>query len=425
MLFGGSRSGKTFLLVRAIVIRALKAPGSRHAILRFRFNAAKQSVGLETLPKVMQVCFPSVKYTIDKSDWYAKLPNGSEIWIGGLDDKERTEKILGKEYATIMLNECSQISWAARGIVVTRLAQKCVEQVEGREDRILPLKMYYDENPPDKGHWSFRVFVQGVDPETREPIANANTFAYFQINPKHNVENLPDNYLDTLKGLSARLQRRFLEGEFKEAAPNALFREDDIDKWRVLDAALPDFQRIVVAVDPSGSDDTDNADNDEIGIAVAALGVDGNGYLIEDLTVKSGPAGWSKVATSAFERHGADLIVGETNFGGAMVRQVIQTARPKTPFKAVTASRGKAVRAEPFSSLVEQGKIRFVGHFPKLEEELSGFTTSGYTGENSPNRADAFVWAMSELFPGMVATKKEPKPAQSGHRHFATGGWMR
>jgi phage terminase large subunit len=91
MLFGGSRSGKTFLLVRNIVFRALKAPKSRHAILRFRFNHVKASIVLDTFPKVMEVAFPGVQYEIDKTDWYAKLPNGSQIWFGGLDDKERTD----------------------------------------------------------------------------------------------------------------------------------------------------------------------------------------------------------------------------------------------------------------------------------------------------------------------------------------------
>ena len=93
-LGGGSRSGKTFLLVRAVLIRAMKSAGSRHAIFRFRFNACKQSIVLETLPKVMDLCFPGLraKASIDRTDWFMTLPNGSEIWFGGLDDKERVEK---------------------------------------------------------------------------------------------------------------------------------------------------------------------------------------------------------------------------------------------------------------------------------------------------------------------------------------------
>ena len=419
LLYGGSRSGKTFISTRAIAARALKAPKSRHAMLRFRFNAVVASIVEDTFPKMMDLCFPNVDYEINRSLWYARLPNDSQIWFGGLDDKERTEKILGQEYVTILLNEISQIPWASRGIAVTRLAQNVMQKVEGMEDRPLPLKMYYDENPPDKGHWSYRLFVQKIDPETKIALPNPEDYAAMRINPMDNTENLPPNYLATLKGLSGRLQARFLEGNFRDANPNALFPDAELDKWRVIDTPLPDFVRIVVAVDPSGSGDTDNADNDAIGICVAALGSDGNGYLLEDLTVKAGPATWGKLVAGAYDRHEADCVVAEINYGGAMVKQVIQTARPRTPYKELRASRGKAVRAEPISSLCEQGKIRLVGNFPELEDELSGFTTNGYVGENSPNRADAFVWAFSELFPGLVNSKAKKvnmdsfKPSES------------
>jgi len=114
------------------------------------------------------------------------------------------------------------------------------------------------------------------------------------------------------------------------------------------------------------------------------------------------------VATSAFERHAADCIVGETNYGGAMVAQTIQVARPRTPFKAVTASRGKVARAEPFAALYEAGKVRHVGRFVDLEEELSGFASTGYTGSGSPNRADALIWALAELFPAITRGPKKP-----------------
>src|ERR1700761_6474048 len=94
-LGGGSRSGKTFLIIRAQVTRRLKAPGSRGAVLRFRFGHVKQSIIHDTFPKVMNLCFPQVDYELNRSDWFATFPGGSELWFGGLDDKERTEKILG------------------------------------------------------------------------------------------------------------------------------------------------------------------------------------------------------------------------------------------------------------------------------------------------------------------------------------------
>lgn len=416
MLYGGSRSGKTFLLVRSVILRAIKAPKSRHAILRFRFNAIKSSVVFDTFPKVMETCFQGLKYELSKSDWFAKLPNGSEIWFGGLDDKERTEKILGQEYVTIYLNEASQITWSARNIALTRLAQKCTQVTDGQ-----PLKprMYYDCNPPPKSHWTYRVFHDRQDPETREGLVNPSDYAWYQINPESNSANLSDTYLATLKSMSGRMQKRFLRGEFADATPNALFSDEIIDRWRQDKA--PDLVRVVVGVDPSGSDDIDNADNDAIGIVVAGLGTDGNAYVLEDGTVKAGPATWGKLAVSAYTRHEADIIVAEVNFGGAMVQQTIEVARKAeglrvVPFKPVTASRGKTVRAEPFSALYEEGKVRHVGTFPELEDELCAMSTVGYTGTGSPNRADALIWALSELFPGLMR-KRTPEESTKTDRY--------
>lgn len=418
MLFGGSRSGKTFILIRTVVARGLKAPKSRHVILRFRLGHIKSSIVKDTFPKVMALCFPGERYELNQSDLYATLANGSEIWFGGLDDADRVEKILGNEYATVYFNECSQIPWSSRNVAITRLAQLIEQQFDDATGKALPvkplkLKAYYDENPPDKGHWTYKLFKLKLDPESKQPLPDPENYACMQMNPRDNLSNLGADYLKTLQGLSGRLQKRFLEGEFRDLAPNALFSDEIIDKWRVIDTELPEMLRIVVAIDPSGADDTDNLENDEIGIIVCGLGIDGNGYLLEDLTCKGGPALWGRVATQAYDRHQANIIVAEVNFGGAMVKSVIRSARPNTPFKALTASRGKAVRAEPVSALMESGKIRLAGYYRPLEEELAGFTTHGYMGENSPNRADAFVWACSELFPELVKAAKaieKPKP---------------
>ncbi len=303
---------------------------------------------------------------------------------------------------TIYLNECSQISWASCELLVTRLCQLVNQVIKDREPRPMKPRLYYDCNPPSKAHWTFRLFKQKVNPETREAVPKPDDYVSFQMNPRDNAENLSPEYLSTLAGLSGRMRRRFEEGEFSDATPNALFDEADIDKWRVIDKDLPQFLRIVVGVDPSGSGDEDNVDNDEIGIVVAALGADGNGYILEDLSLKAGPKTWGKVATDAYDRLKANIIVGEINYGGKMVDATIQTARPRTPFKEVTATRGKAVRAEPFSALYEQGRVRHVGYHAKLEDELCGMSTIGYTGQGSPNRADAAIWALTDLFPAIV-----------------------
>jgi hypothetical protein len=423
MLFGGSRSGKTFLLVRNVVMRGLKAPVSRHAIFRYRFNAVKASVISDTFPKVMRECFPNVRAHMDKTDWFATLPNDSQVWFGGLDDKERAEKVLGMEFVTILLNECSQIPYESRNLAITRLAQSVDQQIEGRDAEPLKPRVYYDENPPSKAHWTYKLFVQKLDPETREPLAKPDDYASFKINPEDNAENIAADYIETLNAMSARLRKRFRDGDFADATPGALFTEEVIEKWRVTDGVLPEMVRVVVAIDPSGSGDTDNADNDEIGIAVAGLGTDGVAYILEDCSVKAGPATWGRVATSAYDRHKADVVVGEVNYGGAMVGQTVQTARPRTPFKMVTATRGKHVRAEPFSSLYENGKVRHAGQFAELESELTGFNTNGYVGAGSPNRADAAIWALAELFPGLVAVRAEKREAKP-RQHHGQGSWM-
>ena len=371
------------------------------------------------------MCFPGITDSLNKSELYTILPNGSEVWFGGLDDKERVEKILGNEYATLYLNECSQIPWSSRNVALTRLAQMVDQQVPGEAKQPLPLKMFYDENPPDKGHWTYKLFRLKVDPESRQPLPRPEQFAAMQMNPRDNAVNLPADYMSNLQGLSARLQKRFLEGEFGDTSSNALFHDEIMDKWRVVDDKLPQMLRVIVAVDPSGCDDVDNADNDEIGIIVAGLGLDGNAYVLEDLTCKAGPATWGRTATDAFDRWDANTIVAEINYGGAMVKNVIRSARPNTPFRPVTASRGKSVRAEPVSALMEQGKVRLVGIHRELEDELVGFTTHGYMGENSPNRADAFVWAISDLFPQLL-TEQKPKPKRGPTMTLINNpqGWM-
>jgi phage terminase large subunit-like protein len=407
MLEGGSRSGKTFLHTRNVIYRALKAKQSRHCVLRFRLSHIRESIMMDTLPKVMSTAFAGVNYNLNKSDMFATFPGGSEVWLAGMDDKERTEKILGKEFCTIYLNECSQIPLTGRNMVITRLAQKAEQTIGNRPVTPLRLRMYYDCNPPSKSHWTYKLFHRHIDPDTGLPLRKPEDYAHFKMSPQDNAENLSADYIESLRDLPARMRLRFLEGEYADATPNALFTEENIEAYRIIDGDAPQLIRVVVAVDPSGSGDEDNAGNDEIGIVVVGLGVDGVAYVLEDCSIKAGPATWGNIATTAYDRHRADMIVGEVNYGGDMVRHTIQTARARTPYQAVHASRGKAVRADPVSALYEKGKVRHVGNFEKLEAELTAFSTFGYTGEGSPNRADALVWAVTALFPQIITRNED------------------
>lgn len=431
MLFGGGRSGKTFLVIRNTVARGLKAPGSRHLVTRSRFNHLKASIMMDTFPKVMRTCFPQLvrgkDWDMNMSNGFAWLPGESQVWFLGLDDKERMEKILGLEFATIYINEASQVAWGGVQILLTRLAQRVMQTINGVESP-LKLRFLFDCNPPSKMHWTFKVFKQKLDPDTKETLATPENYQSFQMNPIDNAANLSEEYLGTLEGLSERMKRRFLHGEFADATPNALFDEVDIDRWRVSDGITPALVRVIVTVDPSGAgDEGDNLENDEIGITVQGLGTDGNAYVLEDLTIKGGPSTWGAVAVNAYMRHKADALVGESNFGGGMVDFVVQAAAAKLGvrinFRMVTASRGKAQRAEPFSALYEQGKVRHVGVFAKLEDELCAFSTTGYTGPRSPNRADALIWGLAELFPALVKVARKA-PADDGAINYGGGGWM-
>lgn len=413
MLRGGARSGKTFILVRAIIQRAINAPGSRHAIFRFRFNHAKTSVWSDTLPKVLKLCFPDLRVRFDKTDFYVELPNGSQVWIAGLDDKDRVEKILGQEYATLYFNESSQIPWGSVETAMSRLAQKCalapeIAAATGRT--FLTLKAYFDCNPPSKLHWSYSLFRAKLKPGTKEALPNPDDYAEMRVNPADNAENLPAEYFDVLASMSAARRLRFEAGEWASEVNGALWALEDrkapdgkampgIDSQRV--TAAPELRRIVVAVDPSGTRGDDGGD--DIGIVVVGLGVDGRGYVLEDATCQMSPEGWGRRAVERYHFYGADRIVAERNFGGDMVRFTVATADKKAAFKEVVASRGKAVRAEPVSALYEQGKVSHVGDFPDLEDQMCNFTASGYIGDGSPDRADALVWALTELMLGPEA----------------------
>lgn len=413
MAYGGSRSGKTFALTRAVLIRALKVEKSRHTILRFRLNHLKASIIMDTLPKVMDLCFPGVMSasTMNKTDLFLTLPNKSEIWFGGLDDKERTEKILGQEYATIYLNECSQIPWSSRNIAMTRLAQ--------RTD--LALKAYYDCNPPNNAHWTYRAFVEKIDPESRQPFSNPEAYASIALNPADNAVNLPKEYLSELGNLPEKMRRRFLLGEFVPSVEGALWTYELLDKHRYISGEKPQMLRTVIAVDPSGCSGDEDKRSDEVGIVVVAIASDGDAYVLEDLSGRYGPSQWGSIVASAFDRHAADAVVAETNYGGAMVEAVIQTARPDTPVRRVTASRGKHVRAEPVAALYEKGKVHHMGPLPRLEDQLCAFTTAGFQGDRSPDRADALIWGLTELFPSLTRDETESKFDFYGN---SRGGWL-
>jgi len=211
-----------------------------------------------------------------------------------------------------------------------------------------------------------------------------------------NITNLAPAFLQRIvrRYEGTRLGRQELNGEILEQTPGALWNRIAIDLLRRRKAG--ELRRIVVAVDPAvGSGEK----SDETGIIVAGLGVDGHGYVLEDLSLRGSPHAWGRAAVSAYWRWRADRIIGEVNNGGEMIEHVLRTIDPSVSYKAVRASRGKAARAEPVAALDEQGRVHHCGAFPELEDQMCAMTadfdraTAGF----SPDRVDARVWALSEL----------------------------
>jgi phage terminase large subunit-like protein len=409
-LVGGARSGKTTAIIRAIVVRALRYAGSRHVVLRNRAVHADASVGLDTIPKVMSLFFKGQKYKhIKHPHNIVRFPNGSEIWIGGLDDAARADKILGMEYCTIFLNECSQITWYTAKLVRSRLAQV----IEG-----CPQRMIYDINPVGRSHWTNKLFGDKVDPETDIPLTDAQNYARMFVNPIDNIKNLSAEYIAELESSTGNYRKRFYEGVYIDENPNSLWTLDLIEACRILPGEEPEFVQTVVAIDPSGAGtEGDKTDvelkplNDEIGIIVASLGKDQRVYLRADLSLVAPPigvgedetgkkkAGWAEVAVAAFHYFKADHILAEINFGGGMIESVIRATDSNVPVKTVRANagNGKHIRAEPVSTLYHKDGVRHVGRYDKLEDQLCAFTSLGYGGAKSPDRADAWVWAVTDI----------------------------
>ena len=190
-----------------------------------------------------------------------------------------------------------------------------------------------------------------------------------------------------------RLGRQELAAEVLTDVPGALWTRDRLEQNRV--RAAPDLLRVVVAIDPSGGSSEGHA---EVGIVAAARGVDSHAYVLRDVSERLAPERWARRAVQLYHELKADRIIAEANFGGQMVESTIKTIDPNVPVKLVTASRGKRLRAEPVSALDEQGKIHHVGSFPMLEDQLCNWVPD--SGDPSPDRLDARVWAITELMLG-------------------------
>ncbi len=225
-----------------------------------------------------------------------------------------------------------------------------------------------------------------------------------------NRSNLAAQFFDKIvkQYEGTRLGRQELQAEILDDVPGSLWTRANFDEHRVTVEGAPHMQRIIVAIDPpAGAGDDESLA--ECGIMVVGLGVDGRGYVIDDLSCRMGPIGWARRAVSAVDMYDADAIVAEINQGGAMVTSTIKSVRETIKVIEVRASRGKVVRAEPISALYEQGRVSHIGGMAELEDQMVLFTPWGIEGDTTADRVDALVWGLTEIFPQMVKKDQRKK----------------
>jgi len=243
-------------------------------------------------------------------------------------------------------------------------------------------------------------------------IMEAETTAISRASSYDNRANLADAFFSEIASAyeGTRLGRQELLGEVIDDLEGALWTWKMIEAARI--SAAPELARIVVAIDPPAGA---GPDADECGIIVAGktmIAGTQTGFILADRSAAGlSPAQWGMRAATAYEDYQADAIVIETNQGGEMARHVLKSIDAALPVKSVFASRGKQARAEPVAALYEQGRVRHVGAFPTLEDQLTTYTGLATGRGSSPDRLDALVWALTELL-------LQKEPGQPGIRTF-------
>jgi phage terminase large subunit-like protein len=221
-----------------------------------------------------------------------------------------------------------------------------------------------------------------------------------------NAANLPPGFFRSVRARFGRslLARQELDGVMIDDIEGALWSRALLEECREEAGDAVAHRRVAIGVDPPAS-----SGGDACGIVVCALGEDGLARVLADCSVeKARPERWARRVAEAARAWGADRIVAEANNGGDMVRSVLRAAEISLPVRLVHASRGKAARAEPVAALYETGRVRHRGEFPCLEDQMCGIMAAGgYEGPgHSPDRADALVWALTEL---MLGARRVPR----------------
>lgn len=320
---------------------------------------------------ILAVCSKAERPYYAKTDRQLRWPNGAKSLIFTADEPER---LRGKQHMKLWADEVA--AW--------RYEESWTQAMLGLRLGNNPQAIATTTPRP-------RKLILELLKDPRTVPTRGSTF--------DNRKNLARQFIDSIVRSyeGTRIGRQELYAEILDDAPGALWRRDEIDSHRVKKA--PQLDRIVVAIDPAVSDSEDSC---ETGIVVVGVGdcscmgtVERHAFVLGDVSGRYSPNVWANKALEAYHDHQADRIVAEVNQGGALVESNLRTVDKNVPYTAVRASRGKRTRAEPVSALYEQGKVHHVGSLPTLEDQMCQWDPT--MGDESPDRVDALVWALTEL----------------------------
>lgn len=395
-LYGGRGSAKSHFFAEAMVGNAASNSGFRAVCIREVQKSLKESAKRLIEDKIEAL---NCSGRFDVLNDSIKTPGGGVIVFQGMQD-HTAESIKSLEGFNVAWVEEAQ-TLSARSLEMLRPTIRA----PGSE-------LWFSWNPRSASD-PVDSFFRGLSPPDNAIIRkinyDQNRFFPAELEEErvYDRQHNPDRYA------------HIWLGEYEPMAAGAIWDRQTLHEHRRAEA--PDLERIVVAVDPAVSSETGS---NEHGIIVVGLGADRRGYVLADCTTEGTPERWARQVVTARDRFEADAIVVERNQGGDMVRHTMKSVRPSARIVEVTATRGKHVRAEPISALYHQGRVSHCGTFQELESQMCQMTAAGYEGEGSPDRCDALVWGLTELFPQMVRPKKKPKqPSPYGGAPMA-GGWM-
>lgn len=371
LLLAGRGSGKTDAAARYVDDWMSSHPGHRLQIIAPTLGDGVEACVLG--PSGLKAHNPAIQFVSGIGGTYVRWPNGSEGKLFGAHTPDDVERLRA--------GGNRHLAWYEELAAWRRLKEALEHSDMGLRLGHRPHAVASTTPKPRK-----RLIALMKEPGVVVTRATTDDNPHLE---SHVRQRLYDVYGGT------RLGRQELQGEVLTDLPGALWTWDQMDALRV--DVTPDLVRLVIAVDPAV---TASLESDETGIIAVGLGVDGHGYVLDDLTCRLSPDGWGRRAVNAYHERSADRVVAEVNQGGDLVEHLIRTVDPRVAYDSVRASRGKRTRAEPVAALYEQGKVHHVGTFEDLEGQMASFLPEG--SDEGDDRVDALVWGLTYLMLGQT-----------------------